>query len=127
MRYSLGHEALFRPLFIGHFNRVESFTLDPFDLILSIGTLESPGIAFKRVFMSLMQRLLSPGGAVILGFPNCRYVDGEVISGARVKNYSESELSLLVKDIYFVKKYLQQHRFKVMLFGSHYLFLTGVR
>jgi hypothetical protein len=64
---------------------------------------------------------------VILGFPNCRYVDGEVVSGAKVKNYSESALSLLVKHIYFVKKYLQQHRFKVTLFGSHYLFLSGVR
>jgi hypothetical protein len=75
--------------------------------------------------MSLVQDHLTEQGAVILGFPNCRYTDGEVVYGAKVKNYTEPELSLLIKDIYFIKKYLQQHRFRVTLFGKHDLFLVG--
>ena len=112
----------------GDINRLESLDLPSrFDLITSIGTLQSPGIETKRVFMSLIQNHLTDRGSVLFGFPNCRYVDGEIVYGAKTKNYSEPELSLLIKDIHFAKKYLQQHRFKVRIFGKHYLFLAGIR
>ena len=110
-------------------NDLETLALGRFDLIVSIGTLQSPGVDFKPLFMSLIQNHLAPGGAVVLGFPNCRWTDGEMIYGAKAPNYAFSEQSLLYKDVYFCKKYLQQKKFRVTLSGKPYLFLsaTGIR
>lgn len=108
-------------------NHLNKLPLPKADLILSIGTLQSPGIDFKPLFMSLIQNHLTPDGAVILGFPNCRWIDGEMIYGAKAPHYSFPEMSLVVKDIYFCKKYLQQHKFRVTITGKNYLFLTATR
>ena len=108
-------------------NHLQELNLERFELIVSIGTLQSPGIDFKPLFMSLVQNYLSSDGAIILGFPNSRWIDGEMIYGAKAPNYSYSEMSLVVKDIYFCKKYLQQHRFRVTLTGKDYIFLTATR
>ena len=108
-------------------NRLDELALPKADLILSIGTLQSPGIDFKPLFMSLIQNYLSHEGAVILGFPNCRWIDGMMVYGAKAPNYSFSEMSLLIKDIYFCKKYLQQHKFRVTITGKEYLFLTATK
>jgi len=106
-------------------NDLKSLDLGKFDLIISVGTLQSTSIDFKLVFMSLVQNYLNKDGAMILGFPNCRWIDGEMIYGAKMKNYSFSEMSLLYKDVYFCKKYLQQKKFRVMLTGKNYIFLTA--
>ena len=108
-------------------NKLESLELPKANLIISIGTLQSPNIPFKTLFMSLVQNYLTKDGAVILGFPNSRWVDGEMLYGAKAPNYSFSEMSLLIKDIYFCKKYLQQHKFRVTITGKDYLFLTATR
>lgn len=108
-------------------NWLHQLNLGRYDLIISIGTLQSPNIDFKLLFMSLIQKYLTPTGAVILGFPNCRWIDGEMIYGAKAPNYSYSEMSLLIKDIYFCKKYLQQHKFRVTITGKEYLFLTATK
>ncbi len=108
-------------------NQLDSLELKRFDLIISIGTLQSPGVDFKPLFMSLVQNYLTFDGALILGFPNCRWIDGEMIYGAKAPNYSYLEMSLVIKDIYFCKKYLQQHRFRVTLTGKDYIFLTATR
>ncbi len=108
-------------------NDLESLNLPKSDLIISIGTLQSPSIPFKTFFMSLIQNYLSFDGAVILGFPNSRWIDGEMIYGAKAPNYPFSEMSLLIKDIYFCKKYLQQHKFRVTITGKEYLFLTATK
>jgi hypothetical protein len=63
---------------------------------------------------------------LILGFPNCRYFDGEVQLGTRMKNFREPELGLLVKDVAYYRRYLQQHDRQVHVTGSRYLFVTGV-
>ena len=65
--------------------------------------------------------------SIILGFPNCRHIDGELKYGAKTKNYSEPELSLLINNISFYKRYLQQHKFKVTISGKYYIFLTAIR
>lgn len=106
-------------------NNLETLDLGTFDLIITIGTLQSSSIDFKLVFMSLIQNYLKKDGAMILGFPNCRWSDGEMIYGAKSKNYSFSEMSLLYKDVYFCKKYLQQKKFRVSLSGKDYVFLTA--
>jgi len=106
-------------------NRLDELSLGEFDLIISIGTLQSSNINFNTTFMSLYQNHLEKGGAIILGFPNCRWIDGEMVYGAKAPNYAFSELSLVLKDIHFCKKYLQQKKYRVTITGKDYLFLTA--
>jgi len=108
-------------------NKLDTLHLEKFDLIISIGTLQSPGINFKPFFNTLVQNYLQKDGAIILGFPNSRWIDGEMIYGAKMPNYSESDLSLLINDIHYCKKYLQQKRFKVRLHGKEYIFLSAFK
>lgn len=109
----------------GDINDLSDLDLGRFDLILSIGTLQSPGIDGHQALRGLIKNHITPNARVIFGFPNCRYLDGELKYGARVKNYCEPEFSLLIRDISFYKRYLIQHKFKVMITGKYYLFLTG--
>ncbi len=112
--------------FINHdINELNSLNLGEFDLIISIGTLQSSNLEFNKLLMSIVQNQLKREGSIILGFPNCRWIDGEMIYGARVKNYPFSELGLLYKDVTFSKKYLQQKKFRVTLTGKDYIFLTA--
>jgi trans-aconitate methyltransferase len=107
-------------------NALPSLGLGRFDLVLSIGTLQSPGIDDRELVRRIVQDHLAPAGAVIIGFPNCRYVDGEVEYGTRMKNFRQPELGLLVKDVAFYRKYLQQHQRQVFVTGKHYVLVTGV-
>jgi hypothetical protein len=122
-RFSEGNATFF----VHDINHLETLDLGRFDLIITIGTLQSSGIDFKLFFMKLVQEYLTPTGAMILGFPNCRWMGGEMIYGAKAPNYPYSEMSILVKDIYYCKKYLQQKKFRVTLTGKDYLFLTGTK
>ena len=106
-------------------NKLDELNLKKFDLIVSIGTLQSSSLNFKESFMNLIQNYLDENGSIILGFPNCRWIDTEMIYGAKAPNYSFSEQSILYKDVYFCKKYLQQKKFRVTLTGKNYLFLTA--
>lgn len=106
-------------------NNLDELNLGEFDLIISIGTLQSSNLDFNKIFMSIVQKYLKKDGAMILGFPNCRWIDGEIIYGAKAPNYSFSEMSILYKDAYFCKKYLQQKKFRVTLTGKYYIFLTA--
>ena len=106
-------------------NHLNDLNLEKFDLIISIGTLQSSNLEYNKLLMSIVQNQLKRDGAMILGFPNCRWIDGEMIYGARVKNYSFSEMGLLYKDVIFAKKYLQQKKFRVTLTGKDYIFVTA--
>jgi len=108
-------------------NRLDKLKLGRFNLIISIGTLQSPSINYKLFLMSLVQNYLTKDGALVLGFPNSRWIDRELVYGAVAPNYSYSELSLLFSDIIFAKKYLQQKRFRVTITGREYLFLTATK
>ena len=108
-------------------NHIDKLNLGRFDLIISIGTLQSPSINFKPFFMSLVQNYLTNDGAVILGFPNSRWIDYELIYGAKAPNYSYSEMSLVFNDVIFCKKYLQQKKFRVTITGREYIFLTATK
>jgi SAM-dependent methyltransferase len=101
--------------------------LGRFDLVLSVATFQSPGVQGHLLIRKLVQHHLTARGSLILALPNCRYRDGELIYGAKMKNFAKPDLSLLVKDAAFYKKYLQQHRFQVFITGTYYLFLTAVR
>lgn len=103
-----------------------SLALGRFDLVISLNTLQSPGVDDRAVLRRVVQDHLAPGGAVILGLPNSRYLDGELVYGARMKNFRQPELGLLIKDVAFYRKYLQQHDRQVFITGRHYLLITGV-
>ena len=103
-----------------------SLALGRFDLVVVLGTLQSPGVDDRALLRLIVQDHLAPRGAVIVGLPNCRYLDGELVHGARMKNFREPELGLLVKDVAFYRKYLQQHDRQVFVTGQHYLLVTAV-
>lgn len=100
--------------------------LGRFDLVVSIGTLQSPGVDDRALLRRIVQDLLAPDGSVILGVPNCRYLDGEVQRGARIKNLREPELGLVIKDVAFYRTYLHQHGRRVFVTGDHDLLITAV-
>ena len=108
-------------------NHLNTLNLGKFDLLISIGTLQSPSINFKPFLMSLVQNYLEKDGAIILGFPNSRWKGGEMIYGAKAPNYAMSEMSLLYNDVIFCKKYLQQKKYRVTLTGKQYIFLTATK
>ncbi len=112
--------------FIAHdINKLQELKMQRYDLVISIGTLQSSSINFNLAFMSIYQNHLEKDGSIILGFPNCRWIDGEMIYGAKAPNYSFNEMSLVLKDIHFCKKYLQQKKYKVIITGKDYLFLAA--
>ncbi|WP_320033555.1 methyltransferase domain-containing protein [Halarcobacter sp.] len=104
---------------------IDKLHLGKFDLIISIGTFQSSNLEFNKTFMNIVQNYLKKDGSMILGFPNSRWIDGEIIYGAKAANYSFPELSVLFKDANFCKKYLQQKKFRVTLTGQYYIFLTA--
>lgn len=111
----------------GDLNDLAGLRLGRYDLVVSIATFQSPGVAGHALIREVAQRHLTERGSLILALPNCRYRGGEVVYGAKMKNFARPDLSLLVKDATFYRKYLQQHRFRVFVTGKYYLFLTAVR
>jgi len=115
-------------LYTHDINALDALKLGRFDLLITIATLQSVSSNFKKLFMDLVQKLLNKeDSAIIIGFPNSRWIDGELIYGAKVPHYNSSELSTIIKDIYFCKKYLQQHKYRVRVIGKEYLFLIATQ
>ena len=114
-------------LFCEDINNLDSLNLGKFDLLISIGTLQSTNINAKTLVMNLVQNYLKQNSAIIFGFPNGRWIDGELVYSAKAPNYKYPEISLVIKDIYWIKKYLQQHKFRVTITGKEYLFLTATK
>lgn len=100
--------------------------LGRFDLVMSVGLLQSGALDDRALVRTVVQELLALGGAVIFGWPNCRYIDGEIEYGARMVNFTEPELGLVIKDVAFYRKYLQQHHMQVFVTGKNYVLVTGV-
>jgi 2-polyprenyl-3-methyl-5-hydroxy-6-metoxy-1,4-benzoquinol methylase len=112
-------------LYSADINELKKLDLGKFDLIISIGTLQSTSLELKPLFMNIVQNYLKKDGSMILGFPNCRWIDGEMIYGAQPPNYNFSEMSILYNDVIFCKKYLQQKKYRVTITGKEYIFLTA--
>ncbi len=111
--------------FVHDINSLDELSLGTFDLIITIGTLQSCNSNFKELFMKIIQNYLKKDGSIILGFPNCRWLEGKPIYGAKAPNYGFSEMSILYNDVVFCKKYLQQKKFRVTITGKYYIFLTA--
>ena len=106
---------------------LDNLNIGKFDLVITIGTLQSSNLNFNLIFQDIVQKYLNKQCAIIIGFPNCRWIDSQMIYGAKIKNYNFPESSLLFKDVIFCKKYLQQKKFKVTITGKDYIFLTATR
>ena len=108
-------------------NALQELSLPKQDLIISIGTLQSPQINYKLFLSELIKNHLTPNGALIIAFPNSRWQGVTNIYGAKVKNYKFSELGLMLSDVVYTKKYLQQKKFKVTVTGREYIFITAIK
>lgn len=121
-----GANARFLAVDLADLDALARLELGRFDLVMAIDTLQSSGLDDRALLRHLVQRCLAPRGAVLLGVPNCRYLDGEVVYGARMKNFRQPELGLVIKDLAFYRKYLQQHGRQVHITGRHELLVTAL-
>ncbi|GBF08244.1 type 12 methyltransferase [Deinococcus aerius] len=100
--------------------------LGHFDLVLALSLLQSPGIRQDTLLRALRREHLTPGGGLILGFPNARYLDGFLSYGARMRNYARPDLSLLMADVTAARRTLQKHGFKVFVTGKYEVLVTAI-
>lgn len=107
-------------------NTLDAATLGAFDLVFATGVLQSPSVDDRALLRVIVGQLAAPAGAIVLGVPNARVQDGELTHGGRVVNLREPELGLVVKDVAFYRRYLQQHRARVYVTGRHLLLVTAV-
>jgi len=108
-------------------NALKSLNLGKFDMLISIGTMQSSSLNYKELLMKLVQEYLEKDSAIVLGFPNCRWVGGEMIYGAKPPHYNFSEMGILFSDVIFAKKYLQQKKYRVTITGREYIFLVATK
>ncbi len=103
-----------------------SADLGRFDLIVALSVLQSRKVNLDTALRGLMKLHLTPGGSLIVGFPNCRYAGGELRYGARMLNFRDPDLSLLMADVALVRRHLHKHGFKVYVTGKYEVLVTGV-
>lgn len=101
--------------------------LGRFDLIVAIGVLQSPELDGPAVLRSLVRDHAAPIGGLVMGLPCSRFVDGEVVWGARTRNYAETDLSLVVRDLAGHRRYLHQQGYRTRIGGRYDLLLTARR
>lgn len=115
----------------GHFleldvNALPAPGLGRFDLILALSLLQSPGVRGDVLLSALRKHHLSPAGGLILGFPNARYRDGHLSYGARMRNFTRPDLSLLMADVTDARRRLQKQGYKVFVTGKYEVLITAL-
>ncbi len=98
-----------------------------FDLIVAIDVLQSPGIDGPAVLRTLVRELAAPSGGLVIGLPCSRFRGGEVVWGARTRNFAEVDLSLVVRDLAGHRRYLHQQGYRTRIGGRYDLLLTARR
>jgi len=101
--------------------------LGRFDLIVAIAVLQSPELDGPAVLRSLVRDHAAPAGGLIIGLPASRFRDGEVLWGARTRNFTEPDLSLVVRDLAGHRRYLHQHGYRTRIGGRYDLLLAARR
>jgi len=109
------------------FTELGRHDLGRFDLIIALGVLQIPEVRGRQLIIDLVKCYTKDRSSLILGFPNARYRDGELCYGARMVNYREPESSLLIKDLFYYRRLLQQHGFRVKITGKYEIFMTATR
>ena len=105
----------------------QEWDIGKFDVLIAIGIFHSPSLNGKNIITPLLKKFLHSNSKIILGFPNVRYIDGEIKFGAKSKNYEKPEWSLLLKDIGYYRRLLFRQGFNVTVTGKYYLFVTGIK
>ncbi len=96
------------------------------DLVLCLDTLQVRDVVAEEVLLKLVRSWLQPDGCIILGLPNCRYLDGEQLHGTRLVNFRQPELSLLFKAVAHYKRFLQRQNKRVFVTGKHEILVTAI-
>ncbi len=102
-------------------------SLGQFDTVLALSVLQSRHVTLDTALRGLIKWHLKPTGALVVGLPNCRYTAGEVRYGARMLNFRDPDLSLLLADAALIRRHLQKHSFKVWVTGKYEVLITGLR
>lgn len=100
--------------------------LGHFDLVLALSVLQSRSVPLDSVLRTLHRSHLTPGGGLVLGFPNARYSGGELSYGARLRNFARPDLSLLFADVAQARRYLNKHGYKVFVTGKYEVLVTAI-
>jgi len=98
-----------------------------YGLIVAIDVLQSPDLDGPAVLRTLVRELAAPSGGVVIGLPCSRFRGGEVVWGARTRNFREADLSLVVRDLAGHRRYLHQHGYRTRIGGRYDLLLAGRR
>ena len=101
--------------------------LGRFDLVVAIALLQSPQLDALALLRRVVQQHLTPVGGLLLGWPNGRFRGGAPLWGARTRNRREADLSLLVRDLAAIRRYLHQHRFHTHIGGGYELLVSAWR
>lgn len=99
----------------------------PFDLVIAINTLHATGIDTAGVLRHLVAERLTPDGRLLIGLPNSRHRFTTLTYGTQAKNRRGPELTPLMKDAMFIRRYLNQHRFDVRIMGKHNVLVAARR
>lgn len=98
-----------------------------FDLVVAVAVLQSPRLDGPAVLRGLVRHHASARGGLIIGLPASRFRDGEVLWGARTRNFTEPDLSLVVRDLAGHRRYLHQHGYRTRIGGRYDLLLAARR
>ncbi len=98
-----------------------------FDLVIAINLLQSQALDGRALFRRIVGQHLAETGGVLLGFPNSRVVDHRVCHGAAARHVAHPELSGLLTDLAYHRRYLHQHRCRTIVTGKHTVLLAGRR
>lgn len=99
----------------------------PFNLVVAINTLQSAHVDTGPVLRHIVADRLAHGGALLLGLPNSRYIGTTLRYGTAAKHRRGPELTPLLKDATFFRRYLNQHRFDVSVTGKNTVLIAGRR
>jgi trans-aconitate methyltransferase len=108
-------------------NQLKQWNLPRFDLVLALGLFHLTTLDGKDLLMQLVNHHLHPKAMLVATFPNCTLQPSGLKYGAKMKNFSEPDLSVLLREVAFYRRYLHGKGFRTRLFGKHYWFLTAWR
>lgn len=98
-----------------------------FDVLIAVNVLHSPAIDGHGLLQRLIKDHCTPNCRVLFGFPNCRYLDGEVRYGTRVGRQKESDWAPLLQEVAYYRRILEKNGFNVQVRGKHTVIVQGAR
>ncbi len=108
-------------------NHLDFAALGRFDAIVAINVLHSPAMNGHDVLQTLLRENCRPNCRLLFGFPNCRYLDGEVRYGTRAGKQREADWGPLINETVFYRRLLTKNRFDVRIRGKHTVLIEATR